>query len=134
MQTYSIAIHGGAGTLVKGMMTPEKEAHYKKDLDLALTKGYAILKKGGSALDAVEAAVRVLEDSPLFNAGRGSVFTASGTHEMDASIMEGEQLNAGAVSLITGVKNPVSLGQRCNGKKRTRFFGRSGSHGVCQSE
>jgi|SRR5690554_403182 len=106
---YSIAIHGGAGTLVKGLMTPEKEELYKAALNNALEKGYVILEKGGSAIDAVEASVIALEDSPLFNAGKGSVFTNEGTHEMDAAIMDGKTLEAGAVSLITGIKNPISL-------------------------
>lgn len=106
---FSLVIHGGAGTLVKGLMTPEKEEQYKKALENALENGYAILENGGNAIDAVEVAVRKLEDSPLFNAGKGSVFTNKGTHEMDAAIMDGKTLNAGAVSLITGIKNPVSL-------------------------
>ncbi len=106
---FSIAIHGGAGTLVKGMMTPEKESTYKKALKLALDKGYRVLESGGTAIDAVEQAVIELEDSSLFNAGKGSVFTAEETHEMDASIMDGKLLKAGAVSLISGIKNPVSL-------------------------
>lgn len=106
---YSIAIHGGAGTLVKGLMTPEKEEQYKAALEDALEGGYEILEKGGSAIDAVEIAVKRLEDSPLFNAGKGSVFTNDGTHEMDAAIMDGKTLEAGAVSLITGIKNPIAL-------------------------
>lgn len=109
MNKFSIAVHGGAGTLVKGLMTPELEAQYKNTLDIALEKGYDLLKNGGSALDAVETSVKLLEDSHLFNAGKGSVFTAEGTHEMDAAIMEGKNRKAGAVSLITGIKNPVSL-------------------------
>lgn len=106
---YSIAIHGGAGTLIKGLMTPEKEEQYKAALSNALEKGYAILDNGGSAIDAVEASVIALEDSPLFNAGKGSVFTNEGTHEMDAAIMDGKTLEAGAVSLIRGIKNPIAL-------------------------
>jgi len=109
MKTFSIAIHGGAGTLVKGLMTPELEMRYKAALKSALSEGYKILENRGSALDAVEISVKYLEDSPLFNAGKGSVFTAEGTHEMDAAIMEGKNLKAGAVSLITGIKNPVGL-------------------------
>lgn len=109
MNRFSIAIHGGAGTLVKGLMTEALEAEYKSVLQIARDAGYDVLHNGGSALDAVEISVKLLEDSPLFNAGKGSVFTAEGTHEMDAAIMEGEHLEAGAVSLITGVKNPVSL-------------------------
>ncbi|AVI50327.1 beta-aspartyl-peptidase [Pukyongia salina] len=109
MKPYSIAIHGGAGTLIKGLMTPQLEASYKAALDTALEEGYAILEQGGTAIDAIEKAVCLLEDSPLFNAGKGSVFTAEGTHEMDAAIMDGSNLNAGAVSLITGIRNPVTL-------------------------
>jgi beta-aspartyl-peptidase (threonine type) len=109
MSPFSIAIHGGAGTLTRGMMTYEKEAAYLNGLQEALDKGFHALTKGESALDAVCKAVQALEDCPLFNAGRGSVFTAEGTHEMDASIMDGSNLNAGAVSLITGIKNPILL-------------------------
>jgi beta-aspartyl-peptidase (threonine type) len=109
MKPFSIAIHGGAGTLVKGLMTSELETQYKNALDHALEAGYTILQKGGSALDAVETSVKLLENTPLFNAGKGSVFTAEGTHEMDAAIMEGKNRKAGAVSLITGIKNPVAL-------------------------
>lgn len=106
---FSIAIHGGAGTLIKGKMTPEKEKAYRDTLQLALDEGFNILKNKGTALDAVEKAVIVMEDSPLFNAGKGSVFTADGTHEMDAAIMEGKDLKAGSVSLVTGIRNPVTL-------------------------
>ena len=109
IQSFSLAIHGGAGTLVKGQMTAEKESAYKKALELALDEGYALLKDGASSVDAVEKAVALLEDSPLFNAGKGSVFTADGTHEMDAAIMNGKTLDAGAVSLIHGIKNPIAL-------------------------
>lgn len=109
MQKISIAIHGGAGTLVKGMMTLQKEKAYKLALQQALTMGYDLLENGSSAANAVEQAVIILENSPLFNAGKGSVFTADETHEMDASIMDGKTLNAGAISLISGIKNPISL-------------------------
>lgn len=109
MNTFSIVIHGGAGTLVKGLMTQELEALYKSALKVARDAGFSVLESGGTATDAVETSVKHLEDSPLFNAGKGSVFTAEGTHEMDAAIMEGKHLEAGAVSLITGIKNPVSL-------------------------
>lgn len=117
----SIAIHGGAGTLIKGQMTPEKENAYKNALQLALNAGYRVLEKGMSSVDAVEIAVKSLEDTPLFNAGKGSVFTANGTHEMDASIMEGKSLDAAAVSLISGIKNPVSLA-RCVMEKSEHVF------------
>lgn len=109
MRKFSIAIHGGAGTIPKGSMTVAKEKSYKDALENALESAYTILEKEGNAVDAVESAVMILEDSPLFNAGKGSVFTADGKHEMDASIMDGNTLGAGAVSMIKGIKNPVSL-------------------------
>ncbi|NND52010.1 MAG: isoaspartyl peptidase/L-asparaginase [Flavobacteriaceae bacterium] len=109
MRTFALAIHGGAGTLVKGLMTPALETQYKEALRFAVEDGFKILNQGGSALDAVESAVIHLENTPLFNAGKGSVFTAQGTHEMDAAIMDGANQEAGAVSLITGIKNPVAL-------------------------
>ncbi len=127
MNTFSIAIHGGAGTLVKGMMTPELESKYRRDLKAALDKGYAVLAEGGSATDAVEVAVQILENSPLFNAGKGSVFTATETHEMDASIMDGKTLNAGGVSLITGIKNPVSLARDVMEKSEHVFLAGDGA-------
>ena len=126
-QHFSIAIHGGAGTLVKGMMTPELETQYKKALQLALEAGYEILQNKGSAIDAVEVAVKILEDLPLFNAGKGSVFTATGSHEMDASIMDGKTLNAGAVSLITGIKNPISLARDVMEKTEHVFLAGDGA-------
>lgn len=106
---FGIAIHGGAGTILRSSMTPEKEKLYTDALRTALQSGFVVLEKGGSALDAVETAVRSLEDCPLFNAGKGAVFNNAGTHEMDASIMSGKDLSAGAVSLIKRVKNPISL-------------------------
>lgn len=127
MRKIAIAIHGGAGTLLKGMMTPEKELAYKKALEIALNAGYEILENGGTALDAVQKAVCCLEDSPLFNAGKGSVFTAVGSHEMDASIMDGKTLKAGAVSLITGIKNPVSLARDVMDKSEHVFMAGEGA-------
>ena len=127
MNTFSIAIHGGAGTLVKGMMTPALESRYKQALETALEKGYTVLEKGGTAIDAVEHAVKLLEDSPLFNAGKGSVFTANETHEMDASIMDGKTLNAGAVSLISGIKNPVGLARDVMEKSEHVFLAGEGA-------
>ncbi|MFI5203208.1 MAG: isoaspartyl peptidase/L-asparaginase family protein [Flavobacteriales bacterium] len=109
MPNYAIAIHGGAGTILKSTMTPEKEQAYKAALEDAILAGEAVLKKGGVALGAVELAIRSLENNPLFNAGRGSVFTNTGTNEMDASIMDGKNLMAGAVAGITHVKNPITL-------------------------
>jgi beta-aspartyl-peptidase (threonine type) len=104
-----LAIHGGAGTIERSSMTPEKEREYRAGLERALSAGYEILKRGRSSLDATEAAVRVLEDDPHFNAGRGSVFTSAGTNEMDASIMDGRTLNAGAVASVKHIKNPIGL-------------------------
>ena len=127
MKNFSIAIHGGAGTLVKGMMTPELESKYKQALKQARDFGYLILEKGGSSVDAVEQAVKILEDSPLFNAGKGSVFTATESHEMDASIMDGKTLNAGAVSLISGIKNPVSLARDVMEKSEHVFLAGEGA-------
>lgn len=109
MSDIAIAIHGGAGTILKSNMTPELEKAYKTVLDDAISRSYEILKTGNSAVDAVELAVQIMEDSPLFNAGKGSVFTSEGTHEMDAAIMNGADLNAGAVAAVKGIKNPISL-------------------------
>lgn len=106
---FAIAIHGGAGTILRSLMTPEKESLYIKGLQEAIDAGHKILKEGGTSIDAVEAAVVALENYPLFNAGKGAVFTNKGTHEMDASIMDGKTLEAGAVSGISNVQNPVAL-------------------------
>lgn len=106
---FSIIIHGGAGTILKKNMTPEKEAAYKAKLEEAIRVGYNILKNGGSSLNAVEKTINIMEDSPLFNAGKGAVFTNAGTIEHDASIMNGKTLNAGASAGTTTVKNPINL-------------------------
>src|SRR5215212_2075070 len=102
-------IHGGAGTILKSEMSAEREREYRAKLTEALTIGYDILKKGGPGLNAVEAAIRFMEDSPLFNAGKGAVFTSAGTNELDASIMDGKTLKAGAVASLKHVKNPIRL-------------------------
>lgn len=104
---YALVIHGGAGTIRKEQMTPERETAYHQGLKEALIAGETILKNGGSALDAVEAAVIVLENNPLFNAGKGAVFTSDGKNELDASIMRGDNLAAGAVGGLTLIKNPI---------------------------
>jgi beta-aspartyl-peptidase (threonine type) len=106
---FSLAIHGGAGTILKEEMTPELEAAYTHGLRDALHAGYAVLKDGGSSVDAVNVAVVLLEDNILFNAGRGSVFTKKGLHEMDAAIMEGAYLDAGAVAGVRNIRNPITL-------------------------
>ena len=105
----SLAIHGGAGTIDSAKMTPKLESDLHSGLERAVEAGYRILKEGGSSLDAVVASVQVLEDDPLFNAGKGSVFTSARTHEMDAAIMDGRTLRAGVVGGVQRVKNPISL-------------------------
>ncbi len=107
-QNFAIVIHGGAGTILKENFTEEKVKAYQNKLSEAINVAYEILEKGGSSIDAVEAAIKIMEDSPLFNAGKGAVFTNSGTNEMDASMMEGKTLNAGAVSGVRTVKNPIT--------------------------
>ena len=109
MKKIALALQGGAGTILRSSMTPEKEAEFKKALSDALSVGYSVLEKGASSIDAVEQTVMSLENCPLFNAGKGSVFTNNGTHEMDAAIMNGLDLSAGAVAGVSGVKNPVHL-------------------------
>ncbi len=106
---YGLAIHGGAGTLPRADMTAAQEARYRAGLDAALTAGYDVLHDGGTSLDAVSAAVVLLEDNPLFNAGHGAVFTLDGHNELDASIMEGAARRAGAICGVTRIKNPIKL-------------------------
>jgi len=106
---FAIIIHGGAGTILKKNMTPEREAAYKAKLEEAIRIGYNVLKSGGSSLDAVTKTINVMEDSPLFNAGKGAVFTNAETNELDASIMDGKTLNAGASAGTTTVRNPINL-------------------------
>ncbi|HEV7781911.1 MAG TPA: isoaspartyl peptidase/L-asparaginase, partial [Chitinophagaceae bacterium] len=109
MSKYTLVIHGGAGTILKKDMTEAKEQAYQKALEDALDAGYGLLEKGGSAVGAVLAATVSLEDNILFNAGRGSVFSKDGSQEMDASIMEGKDLRAGAVAAVRNIRNPVDL-------------------------
>lgn len=109
MAGYTIVIHGGAGTIRKEDLTPELEAEYIKGLDEALTAGFSKLEKGSTAIDAVRAAVVSLEDNILFNAGKGSVFAKDGSQEMDAAIMDGKTLMAGAASAVRNIRNPVEL-------------------------
>ena len=105
---FSIVIHGGAGTIKRENLSTEKEAAYRQKLEEAIQVGYTILKNGGTSLDAVEKTITILEDSPLFNAGRGAVLTYDGVHEHDASIMDGETLNAGASAGTKTIKNPLN--------------------------
>lgn len=111
-QDYSdkitLVVHGGAGTITRASMTPEKEKAYKDVLNQALQAGFKILKDGGTSVKAVEATIRVMEDSPLFNAGKGAVFTNEGENELDASIMDGKTLKAGAIAGVTTIRNPIS--------------------------
>src|SRR5947207_714113 len=103
-----LVIHGGAGTITRKSMTPEMEKQYRDTLAEALRTGHAVLMKGGSSIDAVEATIRVMEDSPLFNAGKGAVFTHEGKNELDSAIMDGKTMKAGSVAGVTIIKNPIS--------------------------
>lgn len=107
-EKYVMVIHGGAGTITRKNMSPEKEAAYIAALTKALQTGYDVLKSGKTSLDAVEATIHIMEDSPLFNAGKGAVFTHDGKNEMDAAIMDGKTMMAGAVAGVTTIKNPIS--------------------------
>ena len=109
LERFALAIHGGAGTISPEQITPEMERDLRTGLQRSLDAGHAILKNDGSSLDAVVAAVRVLEDDPLFNAGRGAVFTSAGTHEMDAAVMDGRTLMAGAIGAVRRIRNPIDL-------------------------
>ena len=109
MIKHTLVIHGGAGTILKKNMTPEREANYRSGLEMALNAGFDILDSGGTALNAMKAAVIALEDNILFNAGKGSVFAKDGSHEMDASIMDGSTMKAGAVAAVKNIRNPVEL-------------------------
>jgi beta-aspartyl-peptidase (threonine type) len=107
-QEWAIVIHGGAGVIVRDKMTPEADKEYREKLTEALETGKKILSEGGTALDAVEKTIRVMEDSPLFNAGKGAVFAHSGKNELDAAIMDGSNLGAGAVAGVTDIRNPIT--------------------------
>ena len=109
---FALVIHGGAGTILKSEMTKDQEAAYNAILGRVVDTGYAILASGGKSIDAVEAAINIMEDSPLFNAGKGAVFTHEATNALDASIMEGRQRNAGAVAGVSDIKNPISAARR----------------------
>ena len=104
----TLVLHGGAGTIAPGDMTSELESEYRKTLASALRAGHAVLREGHSSVDAVEASIRILEDSPLFNAGKGAVFTHNGTNELDAAIMDGHTMKAGAVAGVSILRNPIS--------------------------
>src|SRR5688572_29592555 len=126
-RAWSLAIHGGAGVIERGSLTPEQERAYRASLLTALDAGSAVLKRGGNSLDAVEAVIRVLEDDPLFNAGRGAVFTAEGRNELDASIMDGQSRRAGAVAGVTRTRHPISLARAVMDKSRHVMLAREGA-------
>jgi len=112
MAKMALAIHGGAGTILRSQMTAALEHEYREGLETAIKSGWAVLEKGGNSVDAVEAAVIELEDFLLFNAGRGSVFTHEGRNEMDAAIMDGHALKAGAVAMVRNIRNPIRLARQ----------------------
>src|SRR4051812_15799874 len=126
-EQFAIAIHGGAGTLGKARFSDNLLQQYENALQQALQAGVNILQNGGRSLDAVEAAVIALEDCPFFNAGRGAVFTADGCHQLDASIMDGSTLAAGAVAGISGIKNPVQVARAVMEKSSYVFLSGQGA-------
>lgn len=136
MSKFTIAIHGGAGTILRSEMSPEAEAGYMRSLEAALHAGYCVLESGGTAMAAVQAAVVVLEDDILFNAGRGAVFTRDGKHEMDAALMNGYDLRAGAVAGVPNLRNPVLLAAKVMNESNHVFLSGEGAvvfgknHGV----
>jgi L-asparaginase / beta-aspartyl-peptidase len=124
---WSLVIHGGAGSMTREKLSPEAEAAARAGLDKALSAGSALLNKGGSAMDAVAAAIMVMEDDPIFNAGRGAVFTYKGVNELDASIMDGKTLGAGAVTGARYTKNPILLARAVMEKSPHVFLSREGA-------
>jgi L-asparaginase / beta-aspartyl-peptidase len=124
---FSLAIHGGAGNMAKKNLTPEKEAEYKAKLKEALEIGYKMLQNDAKAVDVVEAVIKILEDSPLFNAGKGSVFSHDGVNEMDAAIMNGKTLDAGAVANVRTIKNPISAAKTIMNKSKFVFLSGKGA-------
>jgi L-asparaginase / beta-aspartyl-peptidase len=131
---FGMAIHGGAGTLPRAEMSNEAERQYRAGLREAIDAGYAVLHDGGSSLDAVTRAVVLLEDNPLFNAGRGSVFTLDGRNELDASIMEGRTLKAGAVCGLTRIRNPVELARAVMEKSEHVMLAGAGAEEFASSQ
>ena len=131
---WRLVIHGGAGVILPGSMTPELEAAYIAALKVSLEAGAKVLREGGSALDAVEAAVLTMEDDALFNAGHGAVFTAAGTHELDAAIMDGRDRNAGAVAGVTRVKNPIKAARAVMEKSEHVMFAATGADDFAQAQ
>jgi len=130
---WGLVIHGGAGTLSRDTMTPEREAAYRASLEAALRAGHEILAAGGQALDAVVAAVQVMEDDSLFNAGRGAVFTNDGGHELDAAIMDGPTMRAGAVAGVTNVRSPILLARTVMEQSEHVFLTGRGAEAFAQA-
>jgi len=124
---YAIVIHGGAGSITSKNFSKERQKQYKVVLEKALNTGYAILEKGGNSLDAVQKTIAILEDSPLFNAGKGAVFDAEGKNRMDASIMDGKTLNSGAVAGVSNVRNPIFLAKTVMDKTKHVLLSGKGS-------
>ena len=123
----AIVVHGGAGRIERKSLTPKLERLYHETLERSLRAGHEILRSGGSALDAVEAAIVIMEDAPVFNAGKGSVFSAEGKNELDASIMDGSGLQAGAVGGVTTVKNPIRAARAVMENSKHVFFTNEGA-------
>lgn len=126
-QPIAIVVHGGAGTILKKNMSDEKEKRYKSKLEEAIRTGYQVLQNGGTSLDAVEQTIMILEDSPLFNAGKGAVFTHDKRNELDASIMDGSNLKAGAVAGVTQIKNPIRAARAVMEKSEHVLLAREGA-------
>jgi len=131
---YALVIHGGAGTITRAAMTEEREAAYRARLGEALLAGRGVLADGGDALDAVTAAITVMEDSPLFNAGKGAVFTNAGRNELDASIMDGRTLEAGAVTGVTRVKSPILLARAVMENSRHVMLAQEGAEEFARAQ
>ncbi|MEZ5959086.1 MAG: isoaspartyl peptidase/L-asparaginase [Hyphomonadaceae bacterium] len=131
---WSIVVHGGAGVIERASLTPDVEAQYRAALQRALTTGGAILDRGGSSLDAVEAVIRQMEDDPLFNAGRGAVFTAEGRNELDASIMDGSNRGAGAVAGLTRTRHPISAARAVMERSRHVMLMGEGAEAFARSQ
>ncbi|PKI17712.1 isoaspartyl peptidase/L-asparaginase family protein [Colwellia sp. 12G3] len=131
---FAIAIHGGAGTIQKERFTPEKEAAYRAKLKESVEAGYVILEKGGTSLDALSTAINILENSPFFNAGKGAVYTHDETHEMDASIMDGKNRQAGAVAGVKHIENPINLARLVMDKSVHVMLSGAGAETFAQSQ
>jgi beta-aspartyl-peptidase (threonine type) len=134
MPNFAIAAHGGAGTISPADMTPEREHAYRVALEQSVNAGHAVLARGGSSLDAVTAAVLVLEDSPLFNAGKGAVFNAEGEHELDAAIMDGASRKAGAVAGLQRARNPILVARAVMEKTSHVMLSGAGAEAFAESQ